>query len=171
MSVSSVQLARNKSGTRYIRYGSTPRRRVPTDSVNLLSSTISFVETSGQTTILTNTFSWLNESLARIFYYSSLPADWDGPGTVSVASDVQFIANQILGGLQCRRELPAPLITPLGDGGLHLEWQIRDKELLIEISGVVPQIRLVYVDEENHKDVHTFEFEEWVLVQRFISPL
>jgi hypothetical protein len=76
---------------------------------------------------------WKRQATMKLVRCLNLSQNWDGHGTNAlgrtvIQSAIEFIRH-IPGDMY-----PVPLVVPVSGGGLHLEWQMGDREVEIAIS-------------------------------------
>lgn len=86
---------------------------------------------------------WRRDAFAKIAQVASLPVDWDSQQSPPPGRAVRQTAIELLQRVP-GDEYPAPHIIPVSGGGLHLEWEVGDRELEISIEpdGAVEALRV-----------------------------
>jgi hypothetical protein len=76
---------------------------------------------------------WAKPTVDRLMALAPLRDNWDQRGSAGVRADVLSFAWQLLAQILPEDGMP-PIIIPLGNGGIQLEWSSENAELEIEIS-------------------------------------
>jgi hypothetical protein len=76
---------------------------------------------------------WARPTADRLIALAPLRDNWDQRGSAAVRADVLSFAWQLLAQIM-PADGTAPVIVPLGNGGIQLEWSSPNAELEIEIT-------------------------------------
>jgi len=76
---------------------------------------------------------WARVTIDRLMTLASLGNNWDQRGSAAVKADVLSFAWQLLAQIMPVDGTP-PVVVPLGNGGIQLEWSSPTAELEIEIA-------------------------------------
>lgn len=76
---------------------------------------------------------WARATVDRLIAVASLRDNWDQRGSAAVKADVLTFAWQLLAQIMPVDGTP-PVVVPLGNGGIQLEWSSPTAELEIEIA-------------------------------------
>lgn len=76
---------------------------------------------------------WARPTIDRLMALAPLSDNWDQRGSAAVKGDVISFAWQLLAQIMPEDGL-APVVVPLGNGGVQLEWSANGAELEIEIA-------------------------------------
>ena len=88
---------------------------------------------------------WQNEAIKGVYKVRALKPDWDGEGGQPPSSDVVQAALAIIRYFPSE-DLPPPFVAPTPQGGISLEWVVKDRELELEL---VPELKLLFLKTQN----------------------
>lgn len=76
---------------------------------------------------------WLSPTIERLNQLLALPENWDLDGAPRVDPRAAIAALELLGAA-ARPDTPVPSIVPTDEGGVQLEWHMREIDLEVEVT-------------------------------------
>lgn len=95
--------------------------------------------------------SWARPTVDRLMALASLRDNWDQRGSAAVRADVLSFAWQVLAQIM-PADGAAPVVIPLGNGGVQLEWSSPTAELEVEIARPY-QTSAILIENQNGQEV------------------
>jgi hypothetical protein len=80
---------------------------------------------------------WLGPTAKRLPELLALAHNWDKQGGKPIRIDIVMFAMTFLARMALP-EMPAPQIVPLSDGGLQMEWHLKDLD--VEVAFIQPNL-------------------------------
>jgi hypothetical protein len=90
---------------------------------------------------------WAKPTIERLVALAPLRDNWDNRGSAAVRADVLSFAWNVLTQIMPDDGKP-PVIVPIGNGGVQLEWSSRDAELEIEVVRPYEMSALLFSSED-----------------------
>jgi hypothetical protein len=113
---------------------------------------ISRPQLSAPTTVV-HSSRWARPTIDRLSALASLRDNWDQRGSIAPRGDVLSFAWTILDQIM-PYDGKVPVIVPLGNGGIQLEWSTGHAELDVEVTRPF-DVSAVFYNEENETEVET----------------
>jgi hypothetical protein len=114
---------------------------------------VSRPQLSAPSTAVVHNSRWARPTIDRLMVLASLKDNWDQRGSTAPRADVLSFAWNILD-----RIMPydgrVPVIVPLGNGGIQLEWSAPHADLEVEVTRPF-QVSAVFYNDENETEVET----------------
>ena len=113
-------------------------------------------------------WTWQTGAIRKLFEFLSLRANWDSYGSEPVSPVAVFSAISFLDRLPLSR-IPAPIVIPLPNGAVQMEWTKAEKELDLEFSpnGDISFVKVEGDDEADEEPLHrpgqTEELFSWLV--------
>jgi hypothetical protein len=96
---------------------------------------------------------WARTTVDRLTALAPLRDNWDQRGAAAVRGDVLSFAWQLLAQIMPEDGTP-PVVVPLGNGGVQLEWSSQSAELEIEIARPF-EMSAMMVEFQNGDEIET----------------
>jgi hypothetical protein len=87
----------------------------------------------GYLTFNGSTAAWVFEAAKKLEALGRLRPGWDSYGGLSLNPDARTLTVNVLGWL-ASNELPTPAVVLGSEGGVHLEWRVKGRELEVELG-------------------------------------
>jgi hypothetical protein len=113
---------------------------------------------------------WARPTIDRLVALASLKDNWDQRGSAAPRADVLSFAWTILAQVM-PSDGKAPVIVPLGNGGVQIEWSAPHVELEMEVTRPFEVSAFLFEDGQDDNEIHTDTLDEMtkLIAQHFRS--
>ncbi len=118
-------------------------------------------------TLTTKRAPWRDNTLTALARLESLSANWDSYGSPPIQPAALQSARRLVSAIEIAN-LPTPAVAPISGGGLGLAWQLRNRELELEI---LPDGSVQYLAVASDPAAGTEETREGRLPQLFTDQV
>jgi hypothetical protein len=102
---------------------------------------------------------WARATIDRLVALASLKENWDQRGSAAPRADVLSFAWTILAQIM-PSDGKAPVIVPLGNGGVQIEWNAPHVELEIEVTRPFEVSAFLFEDGRDDEEIATDTLDE-----------
>lgn len=91
---------------------------------------------------------WLSNTINKLEYIFNLPENWDSYGANQIVETSALVSINLIFQL-LTKNIPEPSVVPINNGGIQIEWHMRNIDLEIEVQPT--SIVSVYMDDLNNE--------------------
>lgn len=107
---------------------------------------------------------WMDASLARLDYLTSLDRGWDGYDGQPVSYTCASFAASIMEAV-CVDHVPAPSLVPGSDGTVQMEWHMAGYDIEVLVRGINDVIAVRYSYQTDEEEVVELKSDFSILVE------
>ena len=110
---------------------------------------------------------WHSESAARLSALQELGDNWNGYGEKPITDEAVRRAWEVLRDLA--DTVPKPLIAPLTNGGIGIEWDDNDPAVFVDVDSR-GAVSAAWIKQHNGEELEIEDFEtpEWKRIRSFL---